>query len=47
MFRNGFAFENCLCVVIIPIVLDRLDTEMLAAHYIISHYSLDHIYMQP
>ena len=30
-------------VVIIPIALNKLDTEILAAHHIISHYSSDHI----
>ena len=34
--------EIVLCIVIVLIVLDTLDTEMLAAHHIISHSSLDH-----
>ena len=38
-----FASETGLYVVIIPIALNELDTEILAAHHIVSHYSSAHI----
>ena len=44
LLREDFASEIGLYVVIIPIALNKLDTEILAAHHIISHYSSEHIY---
>ena len=46
-FARTLRFEVGLYIIIIPIALDKLDTEMLAAHYIISHSSSDILYTQP